>query len=121
MINFIFTEFLPRAICHLAKSYAKVATQGIDDRSYRPVNLTHFIPCTPFESHDYGIKDSINADIYLDDQLIRHKCLALVLATPLIQIVGILLSVINRIVKLITLAHFWVTSEKEYSLKERAW
>jgi hypothetical protein len=126
MINFntiklFFTDFLPQAACHLAKSYAKVATQGIDDRSYRPVNLTHFIPCTAFVSDGYSLTDSINADKYLEDVLIPHKCLALIVATPLIQVVGILISVINRIIKLITLAHFWYPSEKEYSLSERAW
>jgi hypothetical protein len=120
-VKFIFKEFLPKAACHLAKNYAKVATQGIDDRSYRPVNLTHFIPCTPFASDGYSLKDRLNADKYLEDVLIRHKCLALLVATPPIQVVGILISVINRICKLITLAHFWYPSENEYSLSERAW
>lgn len=138
-VKLIFTKFLPNATCSLGKKYVAVAIQGIDDRDYRPVNLTHFILCTPFhkkkvslfqnevstlQSFNYKfdrIIDSINEDQYLDDDLLRCKCLSIAAGTPLIQAVGILISVINRIVKLVTLAHFWYPSEKEYLLKERAW
>lgn len=131
-VKFFFIEILPAVACNLAKRYVKVAVESIDidDRNYRPVHLTHFIPCTPFKkvTHDTGtfmernrIKDLSNEDEYLDDREVRWKYLALTLATPIVQAVGVLLSVALRIIKFITLAHFWYPFENEYPLCDRAW
>lgn len=128
----IFTDFLPAVATYLGESYTGIAMQGIDDRDYRPVNWTHFIPCTSFErkkdpekTYKFNadcIEDLINGDKYLDDDqsVVRFKCLALAAATPIVHAIGLLINLACRIAKVITFAHFWYSCETQYSLRERA-
>ncbi len=66
--------------------------------------------------------DMSNKDEYLNDSLTvkRIKCLLLVIFTPIAHAIGVVLSLANRIVKLVTLSHFWhAYQENHYFFKTR--
>ncbi len=108
--------FLKRASLHFAQEYSKILLAGFDERKNISVRFSDFIPYKQNDSDPTRLYDSPKDS----PKVKRLKCLALACATPIIQAISILLSLANRIAKLITFAHFWYPRGGEaYSFKSR--
>lgn len=126
-VRFFFREFLPAASRAIGRNFEEVAKKGLDERDNFPVRLSHFLPYTRFKEvitqngDECGI-DLSNADVYWrdDPRTSKVKCLALFVATPLIHAIGLVLNLANRVVKVVSLAHFWHPSLKNCSLADRS-
>lgn len=100
----------------VSRGYGQILLNGFDRGNGEPIKLSHFIPHNQWKAHkewaDYIIDQSNGDEYWIDDPLMKKmKCLALAGATPLVQIGSLLLNMINRIIKLVTLAHFWYPSQ----------
>lgn len=110
MINDVL-EFFERALPHIGQRYSDLFFNGFEEKSHHPVKLSHFSPCTCWKGDDDSLYliDSLNGDRYFNDsaKTKRLKCLGLVASTLIVHAVSHLIDLVNRIVKLITFAHFW--------------
>lgn len=136
-ISFIFTGFLPAMARSTVGCFVDVLAKGFDESQNRPIRLSHFLPYTKFEdivsqpdpnneaeTNEAVAVDLSNGDVYWadDPNVTRLKCLALATATPIVHAISTLLNLVNRIAKLVLLAHFWYPSlDKEYCFSKRAW
>jgi hypothetical protein len=113
------TEFLSAAANHIVGSFRGVLTNGFDQPPDHPISLSHFLLYTQFKDG----RDLSNFDQYglEDSSTTRLKCLALIVATPIVHAISIVLSLANRIVKLVLFAHFWYPSQEQYCFSQRAW
>ena len=104
----------------------------IDQRS---VTIRDFQPVNTWQTQTSGKKwRKSNAPMYVIDQstgkkywneskhILRLKCLALALGTPIVHLIGTMVTVAYKIARLVTFSHFWEKKEgeKSYSFKERA-
>ncbi len=104
--------------------YFRIALHDLDESRNPPIKFSHFIPCNRWDAGQNNLYtvDRSNGDVYLNDspKVKRLKCLALVVATPIVQAVGLLLNVANRVAKLMTLSHFWYADQSfDGSFKDR--
>lgn len=69
------------------------------------------------------LKDKTTDRFYWNERkkTVRIKCLKLIVAVPLVHTIGIALNIAYRIIKLVTLSHFWIKKEGEgkYDFKTR--
>lgn len=69
------------------------------------------------------LKDKTTNRFYWNERkkVVRIKCLLLIVATPLAHTIGMVLNIAYRIIKLVTLSHFWIKKEGEgkYDFKAR--
>lgn len=113
------------------RAYKGVLTNGFDESRNYPVRLAHFNPFSSFYINpEPGFNprysfDASTGDPYWNDNphVTRLKCLALIVATPIVHAIGLVLNLANRIAKVITGAHFWRPLEERredrYVLQER--
>ena len=79
-------------------------------------------PCWPYTGGTPKVLiDKATGRKYLNESkgVIRNKCNLLVIGTPLIHPIAAVVNVVYRILKLITLSHFWVGKELDYNFKAR--
>lgn len=115
-----FSDFLSFATYNIKITFGEILNNNCDERKNHPVSPSHFLPYTKFKN---GV-DSSNRDQYsaLDSSnTIRLKCLAVVAATPIIQAIGLVLNLANRIAKIVSFAHFWHSSSSHLSLSGKIW
>jgi len=110
----------------IAKVSQEIITHEFAEPKNREICFSHFLPFTYFENDPNGgwfatIRDLSNGDLYLDDDQIRLKSLALSTLGIIPQILFTLLNLINRIIKLVSFAHFWHPSQEELSLGKQIW
>lgn len=98
------------------------------------INLRDFQPINTWKPDSDGPKWSDGDPRYLIDATTKRrywneskgcvgfKCFLLTLGTPIVHSIASLVNVAYRIVKLVTLSHFWMDKkgEKSYSFKERS-
>jgi hypothetical protein len=89
-----------------------------------PITLAHFSPCNTWEEVEEekgSIIDKITGDRYWKQDLctLRQKCAAAFAATFPFQTFGLLLNQINRIAKLVSLAHFWHEAPEDITFTAR--
>lgn len=115
--------FIGNGLLFMGKQYFNVLFNGFqldisekDKKTARFVatNLAHFDLSNQWKPTTFSrwIQDSITGDLYLNEEasLIQKKCAAVFFGTLILHSVGLVLNAINRILKWITLAHFWVPS-----------
>jgi hypothetical protein len=107
----------------LGMMYFTILSNGFEDiRDKRPIHLSHFIPCNEWTSTQgsHYVIDKSTGDRYANEQarIKRLKCLVMAAATPVVHSASMTLNLANRIIKLVTFAHFWHPSHKGYSLQE---
>lgn len=94
-----------------------------DKKRQIPIQLSHFNLFSSWNLDDprWAI-DQSTMDKYDNDSIgtLRAKCACLFLATPILQSIGLLLNLANRITKLVLAIHFWSTSDRPYQFEERA-
>lgn len=130
-------DFLSSVTSNVGKGFSQILTKNCDSRDDYPVHLSHFHPYTKFDNiegytilpgHSYACEvsysvDTRNCDKYWQDDpnITRLKCFGLIVATPIIHAMGLVFNIANRIVKMVTLAHFWHSSSDHYSCSEKCW
>lgn len=116
-LGIIFNDFLPAAAEKVTSRWREVLLKNFDARNDRPLHLSHFLPVTFFN----GYVDTSNGDEYLEEDMsvTRLKCLALVAATPIVQAVSLVLNGANKVVKVVSFAHFRYPSQSERAFEAR--
>lgn len=113
---------------NVCKLWGNVLFNGFDsDLSARDkadqigLRCTHFNPISTWSFHKSRIVDVSNGDEYCNDsrKTVRLKCAALFAATFVVQTIGLLLNLLNRIAKIISFAQLWKPSQEKYPFKAR--
>ncbi|MCH9613171.1 MAG: hypothetical protein SP1CHLAM54_01680 [Chlamydiia bacterium] len=117
-------EFLSQATSNVVGEWKNILLNTFEVRNGTPIEFSHFNPATRFgEGEDeFTVVDLTNNDPYGNEELgvIRGKCLALSLTTPIVHAVTCVVNVANRVGKVVSLSHFWWPSGGDYSLISRA-
>ncbi len=123
MLRDLFAETIPYLRRSIIVKYYEILTTPLVTHDSHPINFSHFNPCTQFKKQASTQTDLGNRDTYWLDspRTTRLKHLALIVGTPIIQSIGALLNLANRIAKVITCLHFWHPSLAGKSLSQRAW
>lgn len=119
MLNFIFiTTYV------VIRGWIRILFNGLAPKETAPVHLAHFLPVSTwtvdlkgptYQTHENAkeislyIIDESTGDRYLNESLrtIKNKLIAVAIAAPLVESVGLLCNAANLAVKTITLAHLW--------------
>ncbi len=115
-------EFFLTAAKNIVIGYKDIFLSDFDgNKEIHPTTIKHFCPLNNWTDTGWSLIDGTTGEPYCNDSpgMKRLKCLAVAVATPLVQLIGQLANIANRIAKLISFAHFWYPSAKNYSFKAR--
>ena len=122
-------DVIVMTVPEVAAGWGNVLFNGFDtdiDKDVRkdkiPVTFAHFQPLNQWKEGQYGrFVDLTTGESYCNDDvgLIRLKCALVFAATVLVQSVGLLLNLVNRIVKVVSFMHLWHPSPNDYQFKAR--
>lgn len=122
MIGFFFRQ----ATNNVFKGFGNIFLNGLasDLSQEDQVRWTfdHFNPISKWSLDESWVIDQSTGDEYYDDSTstIRLKCAALFAASLILQPIGLTLNLLNKIAKIVTLAHLWKPSEEEYEYNFKA-
>lgn len=94
------------------------------DERLTKVTLQHFRPINHWTANDkpYGIWHLEDGDHIYEFKFkfhARNQSLGLLLASPILQPIGLSVNLINRLVKIVTFSHLWHKVSKPITLKAR--
>ena len=122
MIAFFFQE----ATTNVFKGFGNIFFNGfasdLSEEDQVRWGFAHFNPISKWSVEEDWVIDQSTGDEYYDDSTstIRLKCAGLFAASLILQPIGLTLNLLNKIAKIVTFAHLWKPSEKEYEYNFKA-